>query len=139
MKVSFNLDDVLFVSDEAIETEPELEFPLNRVFPEKLRKGSEELINELQKRGFTAIVYASSFKTPIYIDALFKHHNIYFDQVITSFDPKEEKTISLHIDSEEKPQGIENQDLKILKVCGPDSDWVKKVLDEAERVKNNER
>ena len=139
MKVSFNLDDVLFVSEKEVEAEPELEFPLNRLFPERIRKGSEELITELQKRGFSTMVYASSFKTPIYLDALFKHHNIYFDQVINAYNPEDEKTISLHIDSEDKPQGIENPDLKIFKVCGPDSDWVKKVLDEAERVKNNER
>ena len=52
MKVSFDLDEVLFVSPDYMETEPELRFPLNRMFPERLRKGTVFLINELQKRGF---------------------------------------------------------------------------------------
>ncbi len=136
MKVSFNLDDVLFVSEQGYETEPELEFPLNRLFPERLRKGSVELINELQKRGFSTLIYTSSFKTPIYLDALFKHHNIYFDQVINSYNPEDEKTISLHIDSVNNSQEIESPDLKVFKLSGPDNDWVQKVLDEAERIKN---
>lgn len=52
MKISFDLDEVLFVSPDYMETEPELRFPLNRMFPERLRKGTVYLINELQKRGF---------------------------------------------------------------------------------------
>ena len=60
MKISFDLDEVLFVSPDTFEVEPELKFPLNKMFTERLRKGTVYLINELQKRGFEVWVYTSS-------------------------------------------------------------------------------
>ena len=63
MKISFDLDDVLFVSPDNYEVEPELRFPLNRMFPERLRKGTVRLIHELQARGFEVWVYTSSFRS----------------------------------------------------------------------------
>ena len=41
MRVSFDLDEVLFVSPQTHETEPELPFPLNRIYTERLRKGHD--------------------------------------------------------------------------------------------------
>ena len=52
MKVSFDLDEVLFVSPETHKTEPPLPFPLNRIFKERLRYGTPELIRTLQKLGY---------------------------------------------------------------------------------------
>ena len=57
MKVSFDLDEVLFVNPDYFETESELRFPFNRMFPERLRKGTVYLIGELQRRGFLDIKY----------------------------------------------------------------------------------
>ena len=37
MRVSFDLDEVLFVSPQTHKTEPPLPFPLNRFFKERLR------------------------------------------------------------------------------------------------------
>ena len=47
MRISFDLDDVLFVSPEKYETEPPLRFPYNRLFPDRLRKGTPLLIDYL--------------------------------------------------------------------------------------------
>ena len=52
MRISFDLDDVLFVSPKTYETEPAPRFPYDRLFPERLRKGTPELIHTLQERGF---------------------------------------------------------------------------------------
>ena len=44
MRVSFDLDEVLFVSLKTHKTEPLLPFPLRNFFPERLRLGTPELI-----------------------------------------------------------------------------------------------
>lgn len=51
MRVSFDLDEVLFVSPETHKTEPQLPFPFCRIFRERLRLGTPELINTLQCQG----------------------------------------------------------------------------------------
>ena len=155
MKISFDLDEVLFVSPDNFEVEPELRFPLNRMFPERLRKGTVELIHELQRRGFEVWVYTSSFRTEVYINALFRHYNIHFDQIVNGYRHKREVQgnrdvtlpqkmpshyrISLHIDDEEVvQQNARSYGYRVLRICDPDPDWVQKVLDEAERVRKIE-
>ena len=49
MRVSFDLDEVLFVSPVDHKTEPPLRFPFNLIFRERLRLGTPLLISELQK------------------------------------------------------------------------------------------
>ena len=57
MKVSFDLDEVLFVSPDFCKTEPELKFPFNKIYKERLRLGTPELINSLQDLGYDVWVY----------------------------------------------------------------------------------
>ena len=40
MRISFDIDEVLFIDPETIEAEDPLRFPLNRVLKERLRKGT---------------------------------------------------------------------------------------------------
>ena len=61
MRVSFDLDEVLFVSPNTHRTEPPLHFPFNRIYKERLRYGTPELINTLQSMGYEVWVYTSSF------------------------------------------------------------------------------
>ena len=44
MRISFDLDEVLFVDPNYYETEKALSFPLDRIFRERLRKGTVWLI-----------------------------------------------------------------------------------------------
>ena len=60
MRVSFDLDEVLFVYPKTHKTEPELTFPFNRIFKERLRLGTPELINKLQELGYE--VWASGLR-----------------------------------------------------------------------------
>ena len=116
MKISFDLDDVLFVSPDKYETEPALRFPYNLLFKDRLRKGTVKLIHELQKRGFEVWVYTSSFRQERYIRSLFQRYGVHIDQVVNGQRHEEEvqrgrKTrlpqkmpnfyhISLHVDDE---------------------------------------
>ena len=63
MRVSFDLDEVLFVSPETHKTEPPLRFPLNRIYKERLRLGTPDLIHALQSMNYEVWVYTSSFRS----------------------------------------------------------------------------
>ena len=150
MKISFDLDEVLFVSPDNYEVEPELRFPLNKMFPERLRKGTVYLINELQRRGFEVWVYTSSFRSEVYIKSLLK-----FDSIVNGYRHKKEVQgnremtlpqkmpshyrISLHIDDEEVVvKNARAYGYRVLQVYEPDPDWTQKILDEAERIRKLE-
>lgn len=155
MRISFDLDEVLFVDPRTFETEAPLSFPLNRLFSERLRKGTIRLIHELQAQGFEVWVYTSSFRPEQYIRSLFRHYGIRFDHIINM--PRHLREvqrgrketlpqkmpsyyrISLHIDDEDVV--IENGSrygFRTFKVCEPDDQWVEKVLAEANRIRNLE-
>ena len=155
MKISFDLDEVLFVSPDNYEVEPELRFPLNKMFPERLRKGTVYLINELQRRGFEVWVYTSSFRSEVYIKSLFRNYNIKFDSIVNGYRHKKEVQgnremtlpqkmpshyrISLHIDDEEVVvKNARAYGYRVLQVYEPDPDWTQKILDEAERIRKLE-
>ena len=155
MRISFDLDEVLFVDPNRYETEKALRFPLNRLFPERLRKGTVDLIHELQRQGFEVWVYPSSFRTETYIRALFRNYGIRFDQIVNGYRHKAEVVgertqpmpnkvpsfyhISLHIDDEDSV--IQNgfvYGYKTLRVYEPDEAWAQKILAEAQRIRRME-
>ena len=82
MRISFDLDEVLFVYPKTHKTEPPLRFPLNRIFKERLRRGAPELINHLQELGYEVWVYTSSFRTERYISTLFRLYGVHFDGIV---------------------------------------------------------
>ena len=84
MRISFDLDEVLLVDPRTFETEPPPPFPLNRIYTERLRKGTVRLIHELQAEGFEVWVYTSSFRSEAYIRSLFRPYRIRFDEIVNS-------------------------------------------------------
>lgn len=156
MRISFDLDDVLFVDPKLFETEPPLAFPQNRIFIERLRKGTPRLIHELQEEGFEVWVYTSSFRSERYIRQLFRRYHIQFDEVINrdrhlrevqrdQQTPLPQKMpcfyqIALHIDDEDAiHENGRRYGFRTFKVCEPDDEWVEKVLAEARRVRQLEK
>lgn len=155
MRISFDLDDVLFVSPDRYETEPALRFPFNRIYTDRLRKGAPELIHRLQEQGFEVWVYTSSYRTLPYIRGLFRAYGVHFDSIVNGYRHEEEVQskrkqslpqkmpqfyhISLHIDDEkavEKNGRIYG--FRTYRVFEPDDHWVEKVLNEANRVRDLE-
>ena len=155
MRISFDLDEVLFVSPPEFETEPAPRFPFNRLYRERLRKGTVDLIHELQRQGFEVWVYTSSFRPEGYIRRLFRCYGIRFDQIVNGFRHLKEVQrrrretlpqkmpqhyrISFHIDDEDSI--VENGrrfGFRVLKVCEPDEHWAEKILAEARRIRNIE-
>ena len=152
MRVSFDLDEVLFVSPKTHKTEPELPFPLNKLYQERLRLGTPELINELQKLGYEVWVYTSSFRSERYIRRLFHHYGVRFDGIVNGERhlrevQRDNKTvlpqklpnryrISLHIDDEEVICSAAGQyGFRAYQLDSEDDNWKEKIIARAEEVR----
>ncbi len=156
MRVSFDLDEVLFVSPETHKTEPPLPFPLRCYFKERLRLGTPELINTLQKMGYEVWVYTSSFRTDRYIRGLFRCYGIHFDGIVNGTRHMKEvqsksKTvlpqkmpsryhISLHIDDEEVICTSAGQyGFRAYQLNAEDENWKERIIQRAEEIKKIEQ
>jgi hypothetical protein len=155
MRVSFDLDEVLFVSPKTHKTEPLLPFPLRNFFPERLRMGTPELIWELQIQGFEVWVYTSSFRSARYIRRLFRCYGIRFDGIVNGERHMKEVQrdnhtvlpqklpnryrISLHVDDEEVICTAASQyGFRAYQLNAQDDDWKDKILRTAEHVRKIE-
>ena len=152
MRVSFDLDEVLFVSPETHKTEPALVFPLNRIFKERLRLGTPDLINSLQKMDYEVWVYTSSFRSERYIKTLFRLYGVKFDGIVNAQRHLKEVQgnrkqllpqkvpsryrISLHVDDESVicSQGRQ-YGFDAFQLEAQDDDWKEKVIARAEEIK----
>ena len=154
-KISFDLDEALFVSPVTHKTEPPLPFPLNRVFQERLRLGTPDLIRELQKRGFEVWVYTSSFRSEWYIRSLFSCYGVRFDGIVNAQRHLAEVQgnnknvlpqklpskyrISLHVDDEQQICSAAAQyGFRVYRLYEEDDEWKEKIIDCAEHVRKLE-
>ena len=155
MRVSFDLDEVLFVSPRTHKTEPPLPFPFNRVFSERLRLGTPRLVSQLQSLGYEVWVYTSSFRSEAYIRRLFRLYHVRFDGIINAQRhlrevQRDKKTIlpqkmpnyyriSLHVDDEAiictwgREYGFRTYQLD-----AGDDEWVEKIIQRAKAIKEQE-
>ena len=155
MRVSFDLDEVLFVSPLTHKTEPALPFPLCYIFRERLRLGTPDLIRELQRLGYEVWVYTSSFRSERYIRLLFRCYGVRFDGIVNADRHLREVQrdrkavlpqklpnryrISLHIDDEEAICTSAGQyGFRAYQLCTQDDDWKEKILSYADRVRQLE-
>ena len=156
MRVSFDLDEVLFVNPETHKTEPELIFPFNKIFKERIRLGAPELIKKLQEEGFEVWVYTSSFRSEAYINTLFMLYHVRFNDIVNGNRHLKEVQgnrkeaypqkmpckyrISLHIDDESvictagKAYGF-----NVYQLDAHDDDWKEKILDRVYKIRKLER
>ncbi|SDB24925.1 hypothetical protein SAMN02910298_01248 [Pseudobutyrivibrio sp. YE44] len=84
MRVSFDLDEVLFVYPKTHKIEEPPMFPFNMIFKERLRLGTPELIKELQRQDYEVWVYTSSYRSIRYITTLFRLYGVRFDGIINA-------------------------------------------------------
>lgn len=155
MRVSFDLDEVLFVLPETHKTEPAPFFPFNLIFKERLRLGTPELIKELQKLGFEVWVYTSSFRSEKYIRRLFGLYGVKFDGIVNAQRhlkevQRDNKTtlpqklpskyrISLHIDDESIVCTMGRQyGYRTYQLNAQDDEWKEKIISRAEEIRKLE-
>lgn len=152
MRVSFDLDDTLFVSPQKIKTENELHFPFNRIYKEHLRYGTISLINRLREQGIEVWIYTTSYRTPEYIRKLFKHYGVRIDRIIngkiheTEVQGRHSEAmpskypskyhIDLHVDDDTSvEQNGQVYGFKVLLIGDQDDEWGDKVLKKIECIK----
>lgn len=152
MIVSFDLDDTLFVSPEKFETEPELGFPWNKIYRERLRLGTADLFHRLQGEGIETWIYTTSFRSEKYIRRLLRHYGIRVGEVINGSrhaeevqaghaEPMPSKSpgkyrIDLHIDDDVSVlQNGKVNGFRVFLVGPPDEEWADKIFAEAMRIK----
>ncbi len=155
MRVSFDLDEVLFVLPETHKTEPALPWPFYRIYIERLRLGTPALINRLQEMGYEVWVYTSSFRTESYIRHLFRLYGVHFDGIVNGNrhlrevqrDRKEQLPqklpnhyrISLHIDDEAIVCTMGRQyGYNVYQLNAQDDEWMEKIIERAEQIRRIE-
>ena len=155
MRVSFDLDEVLFVSPETHKTEKAPPFPLNMIYKERLRLGTPELVWELQILGYEVWVYTSSFRSERYIRNLFRLYGVRFDGIVNGERhlrevQRDNKTtlpqklpnryrISLHVDDEEVICSLGAQyGFRTYQLNAEDDNWKEKIIQRAEEIKKLE-
>lgn len=152
MRVSFDLDETLFVNPENHKTEPPLRVPLNRIYKERLRLGTVSLIRRLQEEGFEAWVYTSSFRSERYIRGLFRHYGVRFDGIVngerhqkevqgSSREPMPTKMpnryrITLHVDDEAVVATYgRTYGFKVFQLDAQDDDWEEKIMSRVRQIR----
>ena len=152
MRISFDLDEVLFVNPSTHKCEPKLAFPLRFIYKERLRLGTPELINALQDMGYDVWVYTSSYRTEFYIKSLFFWYGVKFNGIVNAMRHEKEVQghsrsilpqkvpsfyrISLHIDDESvicsygREYGFE-----VFQLFADDDSWKEKVIARTGEVK----
>lgn len=155
MRVSFDLDEVLFVAPQTHKTEPPLPFPLRNLFRERLRLGTPEVINRLQALGYEVWVYTSSFRTESYIRRLFRCYGVRFDGIVNGTRHLKEVQrsnketlpqklpnryrISLHIDDEEIICSSAGQfGFRAYQLNAQDDNWGEKIIEQADHIRKLE-
>ena len=155
MRVSFDLDEVLFVSPKTHKTEPSLPFPLRSFFRERLRLGTPALIHTLQGMGYEVWVYTSSFRSEAYIRRLFRCYGVKFDGIVNGErhlrevqrDRKERLPqkvpshyrISLHMDDESVIVTSGRQmGFNVYQLDAQDDNWKEKVIARADEIRRRE-
>lgn len=152
MRVSFDLDEVLFVNPATHLTEPALPFPLRNLYKERLRLGTPELIRSLQQMGYEVWVYTSSFRSEGYIRRLFRCYGVRFDGIINGTRHLNEVQkghsetlpqkmpshyrISLHIDDESVVCSMGRQyGFNVYQLDAQDDQWKEKIIERAEEIR----
>ena len=155
MIVSFDLDDTLFVSPDNFKTEPELPFPFNKIYKERLRFGTVELLRYIRQCGIQLWIYTTSFRSEKYIRGLFKHYGIKLDFIVNGARHAREVQgnkaeampskypgkyrIDLHVDDDiSVAQNGRTYGFKVHIIGPQDDEWVDKLKAKIDKIKRTE-
>ncbi|MCR4887828.1 MAG: HAD family hydrolase [Ruminococcus sp.] len=153
MKISFDLDETLFVNPAEVPIEPELKFPYNMIYKDKLRKGAVELLKEINSSDTELWIYTTSNRSVKYIRNIFKHYGIRIDSIVNAERHEKEAArgragfpskcpsvyrIDLHVDDEKSvyENGIANG-FRVYRITNDDAEWTDNIRRELERIKRN--
>lgn len=152
MTVSFDLDETLFVNPEKVPTEKTLKFPFGIIYRDKLRAGTVELLQWINKSDIQLWIYTTSYRSEKYIRNIFKRYGIRIDHIINGKRHAEEVQknnteilpskypakyhIDLHVDDEISvyQNGIA-YGFRVYLLKENDAEWVDNLKAEIDRIK----
>ena len=82
-RVTFDLDEVVFVSDNQTAMENALNFPFNKIYKQRLKLGIPSLFYYLTTHDYDVWVYSANYYGLDYTRNLFKHYHTTLDGIIT--------------------------------------------------------
>lgn len=156
MRVSFDLDDTLFVDPEKFKTEKALLFPFRFIYRERLRLGTVGLFRYLAEHNIEAWVYTTSYRSERYIRGLFLCYGIRLCEVVNGARHAEEVQrnsfeglpskypskyrIDLHIDDDiSVKQNGDTYGFRVLIVGGDDDMWTEKIITVIEQINRSRK
>ncbi len=83
-RAALDLDEVVFGEETETALEKPLQFPLNRLYKERLRLGIPALFNFLSEKGDDIWLYSARYYSTDSIQKLFHHYHVKVDGVITA-------------------------------------------------------
>ena len=151
MRVSFDLDDTLFVDPEKFKTEKALPFPFRLIYKERLRFGTVSLFKYLKEHNIEPWIYTTSFRSERYIRGLFRCYGIKLCEVVNGERHAREVQrgkseampskypakyrIDLHIDDDiSVKQNGGAYGFKVLIVGEEDELWTKKIIEKIQKL-----
>ncbi|MDE6665835.1 MAG: HAD family hydrolase [Ruminococcus sp.] len=151
MIVSFDLDETLFINPEKVPAENKLRFPLDRIYRDRLRKGTLELLQWINNSGIKLWIYTTSCRSERYIKNIFRHYGVKIDNIINGKRHAEEVQknnteilpskypskyhIDLHVDDEISvyQNGI-SYGFRVYLLKENDIDWINNIRAEILRI-----
>jgi hypothetical protein len=135
-----------------VKVEDALKFPYNRIFKERLRLGTVELLSKIRNSGISLWIYTTSFRSEKYIKSLFKHYGIKIDHVINGqrhqnevqqnrLEPMPSKypakyRIDLHVDDDiSVAQNGKTYGFRVFLVNNDSVDWCADLWEEINRIR----
>ena len=157
MRVSFDLDDTLFIDENEIDAETGLKFPFKYFYRERrLRLGTIELMKKIINNGIELWIYTTSLRPRHYIKRYFKKYGInirlknivngqrHMDEVqnnsegISLSKYPSRYNIDLHIDDDiSVKQNGEMYGFKVFLLSGNNKNWTKELWEEIMKIKGN--
>lgn len=153
-RVTVDLDEVVFRTDQDPWLERKLRFPLNRQFKERIRLGIPALFQALNGHGYDIWVFTSRYLSLDYLRYYFKHYHVHVTGIVTGTMRKgedEEKKAELKRLFEEKYNTtviIDNEvvirtregsaDFDEYRLSGSPETWSREVLDVFEKMWKHE-
>jgi len=153
LRISFDLDDTLFINPDKTPAEPGLPFLLSRLYPDRLRAGTVSLMHWLRENQIEIYIYTTSFRSERYIRKLFRHYHILIDVVINGARHAREVQgskaeampskypshyrIDLHVDDDVSV--LENgryYGFRVYLIEEHDPDWTEKLIRQIMRLKS---
>lgn len=155
MRVSFDLDDTLFVDPKKFDTEKPPRFPMNKIYKERLRLGTIDLLSTLSKSGIEVWIYTTSFRSERYIRGLFRCYGIAVDGVVNGDrhtaevqrgkrEPMPSKypskyKIDLHIDDDiSVKQNGDIYGFRVIIVGTNDPEWADRIIKHVKQISSSD-